>query len=207
LAKLEFGKKVSKTSLPEAVADGSDRVVVSVYSVQELPEEVVAAQQAAEEKMLDAIVVPSELTSRLHHVASATRQALKAAKADHEQFFKTEPGLGVVSAQVGKSHFPLAPIAFSAETASIGRRSHSSQNAAYPLTESLDFKSFKIESLKSYEGFEISWRQAPPVLAKRWAAGSRGSGRRAAVSPPAGASDARVSRRMRRDVGVVSIFF
>lgn len=101
-AKLQHGKKVRKVPMPAAAAGISDRVVVSVYAVQELPEAVVAAQQAAEEKLPDSIVVPAEAPSRLHHVASATRQALKAAKADHEQFLKTEPGPGVVSAQVGK---------------------------------------------------------------------------------------------------------
>ncbi|MEH2480994.1 hypothetical protein V1282_004351 [Nitrobacteraceae bacterium AZCC 2146] len=101
-AKLEFGKKVSTIPLLAAAAGVSDRVVVSVHAVVELPEAVVTAQLAAEEKMSDAIVVPAELPSRLHQVASATRQALKAAKADHEQFLKTELGPGVVSAQVGK---------------------------------------------------------------------------------------------------------
>lgn len=101
-AKLEFGKKVSKTSLPAASSGIGDRVVVSVYAVQELPEAVIAAQQAAEKELPDAVVVPDELPSRLHHVASATGQALKAAKADHEQFLKTEPSPGVVSARVCK---------------------------------------------------------------------------------------------------------
>lgn len=128
-AKLEFGKKVVKTPLPAAPADVGDRVVVSVYAVQELPQAVVAAQQAAEKKMPDAIVVPAEPPSRPHHVASATRQALKAAKADHEQFLKTEPGPGVVSAQVGKPSIQRVVLIVDTLARTLERLGHSTADA------------------------------------------------------------------------------
>jgi hypothetical protein len=128
-AKIQFGKKVSKIPLPALSAGVSDRVVVSVHAVQELPEAVVTAQLAAQEKIPDAIIVPVGLPSRLHHVASSTRQALKAAKADHEQFLKTEPGPGVVSAQVGKPSVQRVVLIIEAIARTLERLGHTTADA------------------------------------------------------------------------------
>jgi hypothetical protein len=67
-----------------------------------LPEEAVAAASKARESVAD-ILVQAELPARPHRVTIATKRALKAVTADHQQFLKTPEEPGIVMAQIGKS--------------------------------------------------------------------------------------------------------
>jgi hypothetical protein len=101
-AKLQHGKKVKKTPLPTASENVRDRIFVNVHALRQLPEEAVAAASKARESVAE-IVVQAELPARPHRVTIATKRALKAVTADHQQFLKTQEEPGVVMAQIGKS--------------------------------------------------------------------------------------------------------
>lgn len=102
-AKLQHGKKVSKTPLPPLKPGQSDQVALRPRQKPDLPPEISETRQAAIEEEArdeDRIFVPSEWPKRLHPVAAATRQALRKAKADHEGFLACK-GVGVFDATVG----------------------------------------------------------------------------------------------------------
>ncbi|WP_342712559.1 hypothetical protein AAFG13_15690 [Bradyrhizobium sp. B124] len=102
-AKLQHGKKVKQTLLPAVSENVSDQIFVHVHALRQLPEEVVAAASKARESASE-ILVQAELPVRPHRVTIATKRALRAVKADHEQFLKTPEEPGVVMAQIGKSN-------------------------------------------------------------------------------------------------------
>jgi hypothetical protein len=123
-AKLQFGKKVKKIPLPAATDGVRDRVFVSIYTVQQLPEAVVAADLKAREILTDPIAVPPSPPNRPHRVTSATTRVLKAAKANGERFVTTEDGPSVITAQVGKESIPRVAIIIEAIVRTLERLGH-----------------------------------------------------------------------------------
>ncbi|OYU88218.1 MAG: hypothetical protein CFE29_17945 [Bradyrhizobiaceae bacterium PARB1] len=103
-AKLQHGKKVEKLALPTPKPGLQDRIIISIYAPQKLPDIVVTARQDAEKRLPTPIEVPDDLPARLHRLASTTRTALRSAKTDYEGFLEPEPASGVIFAQIGKSN-------------------------------------------------------------------------------------------------------
>jgi hypothetical protein len=104
-AKLNFGKPVEKTPLgPGPPGRGvSDRVLVSMFTSVEMPEEVAEAAISARERIQAPIVVPNEPPTRFHPFAQAVRRALKSAKPDDQGFLRSS-GPGLLSAAIGPAN-------------------------------------------------------------------------------------------------------
>jgi hypothetical protein len=102
-AKLNFGKPVEKTPLGPPRRGVSDRVLVSMFTSIEMPEEFAEAAISARERIQAPIVVPNEPPTSFHSFAQALRRALKSAKRDDQGFLRGS-GPGVLSAAIGPAN-------------------------------------------------------------------------------------------------------
>jgi hypothetical protein len=106
-AKLNFGKPVKKPALGTPREGVSDRIFISTFIRPERPEAVADAELSARQRIRDPIIVPTEIPSRLHPIATALRQALRAAKPDGEGFIRVGQS-GVVGAAIGRASIDRA---------------------------------------------------------------------------------------------------
>jgi hypothetical protein len=87
-AKLNFGKPVKRAPLGPLKEGVSDRVLVSLFTPVEVPDEVAEAAVSARKHIQAPIVVPDEPPTRFHPFAHALRRALRSAKPDNEGFLR-----------------------------------------------------------------------------------------------------------------------
>jgi hypothetical protein len=102
-AKLNFGKQVKKASLGPPEEGVKDRVLVSVFSTAEVPDDVAEAAISARNRVQAPIIVPSEPPARFHPFAQALMRALKSAKPDDEGFLRVGES-GVLDAPIGPAN-------------------------------------------------------------------------------------------------------
>ncbi|CAN5505302.1 hypothetical protein BH10PSE11_BH10PSE11_13420 [soil metagenome] len=129
-AKLQHGKRVIKTPLPELSESVLETVHLAERPVAELPEQVTAARKAAQETELAAdarIIVPTERPAKLHPTAAAADRSLKKAKPDQEGFV-TLSGSSFVETRVGPKSIERAVLLIDAFIKAIVNRGHHVEN-------------------------------------------------------------------------------
>lgn len=102
-AKLNFGKPVKRSPLGSPGKGVSDRVLFSVFTPVEVPDEIAEAAIKARDRIQAAIVVPNDPPNRFHPFAQALRRALRSAKPDDEGFLRVS-GSGILSAAIGPAN-------------------------------------------------------------------------------------------------------
>jgi hypothetical protein len=102
-AKRDAGKPVRKIPLPPPGPGVSDRVMVSVFTLAEVLQDVAEAEARARERITPPIFVSNDTPARIHPAAMALNKALRKAKQDPEGFLEV-CGAGVLSASVGPAN-------------------------------------------------------------------------------------------------------